>query len=184
MVGSSQKCVGQKCGNEAAVHTLSAIYEEESMDGILLVDASNAFNCLNRKAALANINNLCPALGTVLTNTYRSEQKLFIDGECIPSREGTTQGDPLYAMATLPLIQSLQREAEVEQILFADESAAGGNVNELQNWWNRIVQKGPAFGYYVNPKKTWLVVKEDQCENAVKCFEDTDVQSPQVAKDT
>ena len=101
-------CVGQKCGNEAAVHTLSAIYEEESTDGVLLVDASNAFNCLNRRVALANINNLCPALVTVLTNTYRSEHKFFIDGECIPSREGTTQGDPLtmamYAMATLPLI--------------------------------------------------------------------------------
>ena len=67
----------------------------------------------------------------------------------------------------------------MEQILFADESAAGGNVNELQNWWNWIVKKGPAcpaFGYYVNLKKTWLVVKEDQYENAVKCFEDTDVQ--------
>ena len=118
VVGSSQMCIGQKCGNEAAVHALSAIYEEESMDGVLLVDAFNAFNCLNRKAALANVNNLCPALGTVLKNTYRSEPKLFIDGECIPSREGTTQGDPLtvamYAMATLPLIQSLQREVEVD----------------------------------------------------------------------
>ena len=87
-------------------------------------------------------------------------------------------------MAMLPLIQSLQREAEVEQIWFADDSAAGGNVNDLQSWWNRIVKKSPAFGYYVNSKKTWLVGKEDQYENAVKCFEDTDVQSPQVAKDT
>ena len=129
-------CVGQKCGNKAAIHALGAIYEEDTTDGVLLVNASIAFNCLNRKAALANINNLCPALGTVLTNTYRSEPKLFIGGECIPSREGTTQGDPLamamYAMATLPLIQSLHREAEVEQIWFADDSAAGGNVNVLR----------------------------------------------------
>ena len=155
MVGSSQKCVGQKCGNEAAVHTLSAIYEEESMDGILLVDASNAFNCLNRKAALANINNLCPALGTVLTNTYRSEQKLFIDGECIPSREGTTQGDPLtmamYAMATLPLIQSLQREAEVEQILFADESAAGGECERTPKLVESDCSKRPSFWILCQP---------------------------------
>ena len=47
-------CIGQKCGNEAAVHALSAFYEGESTDGVLL--ESNAFNCLNRKAALANIN--------------------------------------------------------------------------------------------------------------------------------
>ena len=95
VIGSSQMCVGQKCGIEAAVRALSAIYDEELVNGVLLVDASNTFNCLNRKAALANINNPCPALGTLLTNTYRSEQKLFIDSECIPSREGTTQGDPL-----------------------------------------------------------------------------------------
>ena len=36
--------------------------------------------------------------------------------------------------------------------------------------------KGPAFEYKVNPAKTWLVVKEDHYEDAVKCFEDTDVQ--------
>ena len=38
-----------------------------------------------------------------------------------------------------------------------------------------MLKNGLAFGYYVNPK-TWLVVKEDQYENAVKCFEDTDAQ--------
>ena len=97
-----------------------------------------------------------------------------------PPRERTTQGDPLamamYAMAMLPLIQSLQRVAEVEQIWFADDSAAGGGANELRSWWDGIVQKGQAFGYKVNPVKTWLVVKEDHYEDAVKCFEDTDVQ--------
>ena len=60
-----------------------------------------------------------------------------------------------------------QREVEVEQICFADDSAAVGNVNEVRNWWNRIVQKGPAFGLYVNPKKTWLVVKQTKSEFGV-----------------
>ena len=35
---------------------------------------------------------------------------------------------------------------------------------------------GPAFGYYVNPMKTWLVMKEDKYDDAVKHFEDTGVQ--------
>ena len=180
IVGSYQLCAGQKSGNEAAVHALNEIYDEDSTDAVLLVDTSNAFNRLNRKAALANINNLCPALGTVLTNTYRSQPKLFIEGECILSREGITQGDPLamvmYAVATLPLIKTLQREAEVEQIWFADDSAAGGDINQLRRWWNVIVQRGPAFGYYVNSAKTSLIVKEDHLEDARKCFEDTEIQ--------
>ena len=32
---------------------------------------------------------------------------------------------------------------------------------------------GPAFGYYVNPMKTWLVVKDD---DAMKHFEEAGVQ--------
>ena len=89
----------------------------------------------------------------------------------------------MYAKATLPLIQSLQQEVEVEQIWFADDSALGGMwTNSIIGGIRLHVQKGPALGYYANPKKTWLVLKEDQHENAVKCFEDTDVRSPQVCK--
>ena len=88
VVGSPQMCVGQKCGNKAAVHALSAIYEEGSTDGVLLVDASsNAFNCLNRKAALANINDLCPALGTELTNIVQNRNYLLMVNAFHPGRE-------------------------------------------------------------------------------------------------
>ena len=38
-----------------------------------------------------------------------------------------------------------------------------------------IVQRGPAFGYYVNPSKTYLVVKQNRYEEAVNVFEDTGV---------
>ena len=46
-------------------------------------------------------------------NTYRHTAPLFIDGEAIPSPEGTTQGDPLamciYGIATIPLIRKLPK---------------------------------------------------------------------------
>ena len=76
VIGPSQWCVGQKSGSEAAVHALDDIFNGDSTDGVLLVDAFKAFNCLNRKAALVNTMNLCSALGTVLVNTYRSEPNL------------------------------------------------------------------------------------------------------------
>ena len=85
--GSSQLCAGQKGDSEAAIHALN--------EGVLMVDASNAFNCLDRRAALVNTQHICPTLGIVLANTYRMEPSLFIDGECILSREGTTQGHGL-----------------------------------------------------------------------------------------
>ena len=74
------------------------IFENDDTDAVLLVDASNAFNSLNRAVALHNTRILCPSLGTIAVNTYRAAGNLFIDGETLYSYEGTTQGDPL-AMA-------------------------------------------------------------------------------------
>ena len=75
------------------------------------IDATNAFNSLNSQTALYNIRRFCPALATILINTYRVPTELFIDEDRMLSREGTTQGDPLampmYALATVPLINRL-----------------------------------------------------------------------------
>ena len=76
---------------------------------LLLVDASNAFNALNRLVALHKIRRLCPPFATVLINTYRAPTELFVDGDVLYSCEGTTQGDPLamsmYALAAVPIIK-------------------------------------------------------------------------------
>lgn len=53
--GSQQLCAGQKAGCEAAVHAMRNVFEDPATEGVLLVDASNAFNNLNRKVALHNI---------------------------------------------------------------------------------------------------------------------------------
>ena len=59
--GSLQLCTGQRAGCEAAAHAMNKIFAEEETDGVLLVDASNAFNSLNRKSLLNNIQYLCPS---------------------------------------------------------------------------------------------------------------------------
>ena len=84
--GPLQVCAGQEGGCEAAIHAMREI----------LVDASNAFNTINRHAALHNIKSICPPLFQILANTYRVPISCIIcgDGE-ISSSEDTTQGDPL-----------------------------------------------------------------------------------------
>ena len=65
---------GVKGGAEAAIHAMKQIYELESTDAVILVDAANAFNRLNPQAALHNMQYLCQAFAIVLINTYRSHQ--------------------------------------------------------------------------------------------------------------
>ena len=90
--GAMQVCAGQKSGGEAAIHAMRNIFEADETDAALLVDASNAFNSLNRAAALNNIRVLCPLIATYVTNTYRVPTRLFVvGGGELKSAEGTTQ---------------------------------------------------------------------------------------------
>ena len=78
--GSLQLCAGQNSGSEAAIHAMHAIFEADETDGVLLIDASNTFNALNRQAALHNIRVECPIIATYAINTYRLSARLFITG--------------------------------------------------------------------------------------------------------
>jgi hypothetical protein len=113
--GSLQLYADQEAACESGILSMKSLFEDSETEAIILVDASNAFNSLNREVASRNIQILCPAIAPVLINTYRKPSKLFIDGEYILSQEGTTQGDPLamamYAIATMPLIRKLKSEA-------------------------------------------------------------------------
>ena len=50
-VGNLQTCGGQQAGVEAAIHAMHNVYSEDKCEAILLVDATNAFNSLNREVA-------------------------------------------------------------------------------------------------------------------------------------
>ena len=92
--GPLQLCAGQDGGCEAAVHAMRKIFQTPETEAMLLID-TNAFNSLNRKAALHNINVICPTLAQILINTYQAPVRLFVTGSGeIASTEGTTQGDP------------------------------------------------------------------------------------------
>ena len=83
-----QACAGCEGGCETAVHAVRQLYHNPSSQAVLLVDASNAFNSVNRQAALHNILRLCPPLARILINTYQS---LIIPGSGgLVSTEGTT----------------------------------------------------------------------------------------------
>ena len=156
--GSMQTCAGHKSGSEVAVHAMRSIFDADDTDAVLLIDASNAFNSLNRAAALHNITVLCPSIATYAINTYRRHARLFImGGKELQSAEGTTQGDPvamsLYAVSLQPLIVQLQASSSAKQCWFADDATGSGTLENVMRWWDKLSSSGPALGYFPNAKK-------------------------------
>ena len=81
--GSLQLCGGQDFGIEAAIHAMHQVYAHEETEGVIMADAANAFNNLNRNVAIRNIHHQCPSLAAVVINSYRRPSNLYVAGECI-----------------------------------------------------------------------------------------------------
>ena len=53
--GVTQVCAGHRAGCEAVIHALRQVFSSLEAEAVLLVDAGNAFNRLNRAVALHGI---------------------------------------------------------------------------------------------------------------------------------
>lgn len=180
--GSLQLCAGQQAGCEAAVHAMNEIFHEEAIDAIILVDASNAFNSLNRNVFIHNIKILCPPMARYVINCYKNRSRLFIiGGKELASDEGTTQGDPFamptYGIGLTPLLDMLKEIPliEIKQAAFADDLAGGGSLDALKQWWDKINIIGPLYGYFPKASKSWIIVKDEKYEDATNVFMNCDV---------
>ena len=126
---------------------------------------------------MRNAQVLCPSLARILINTYWDDSPLFIDHETIYSQKGATQEDPLamhmFAIGTLPLIRKLPNS--VQHIWFADDATAGGQLDHLRTWWDSAQELGPDFGYFSNPEKSWLIVREEDLPQAKNAFSGTGI---------
>ena len=74
----------------------------------------------------------------------------------------------IQTIHSLPLIRWL--DGLCKQIWYADDSAAIGTVEQLLAWWNRLSAEGPAFDYFPNPSKTWIMTKQSHFDKASNMF--------------
>ena len=170
--GPLQTCAGLKAGIDASIHSMRNIFQDDSTEAILLVDAENAFNNLNRQAALHNIRELCPSFYRYLANTYQLPARMIVNdqhgnNENILSDEGSTQGDVtamgMYAIGTKPLVDTLGEAVDpkaCKQVWYADDSGSAGKIVEMKKWWDVLNREGPKYGYFPKPSKTILIVKD------------------------
>ena len=186
-VGNLQVCAGQRAGCEAAIHAMREIYENTECEAVMLVDATNAFNTLNRKATIHNIRVKCPSFAKYIENSYKEPAQLFICDrntnrcEKITSEEGTTQGDPvamaMYAIGLSKLQSKINYvNTEVKQVAYADDLAGAGNIKKLRKWWDLVLKHGPPQGYLPNASKSVLIVKPEHFQEATETFIHTGVR--------
>ena len=154
---------------------MNSIFSADETDAVLITDATNAFNMLNRAAILHNISIQCPTIATFVINTYRLPVRLFVTGGQEPkSSEGTTQGDPLsmsiYGMSLIPFMLALQNTSNAKQCWLADDASGAGFIKDVFKWWQSLEKMGPMFGYHPNAIKCWLIVKPNKYEEAMEAF--------------
>ena len=125
---------------------------------------------------------LWPCCSCFVFNTYQCWGTLLVSGsiEFLFSKEGVTQGDPLsmflYAVGTLPLIQSLKDPTLCTQLWYTDDAAACCDLCSVRKWFNKLLELGPKFEYYPNPEKCYLVVDNSFVDAAKLYFDDLGVQ--------
>ena len=109
---------------------------------VLLVDAENAFNSINKNVMIHNISVVCPEISTYVSNGYQSTARLFvIGGKQTLSKERTTQGEPTsmgtYAPGVIPLLHFLHQsilinEHRSKEVTFADDLTVAGKIEEIK----------------------------------------------------
>ena len=141
--------------------------------GVLLVDARNGFNELNRKCMLWTIRHLWPSAARFSYNLYR-HQAILVVRRCpdtatfLLSREGVTQGCPLamvhYGLALVPLARRIRDATTGGNLIgYADDKSFVGTASQIDSAMQLLLQHGPPRGYFPEPDKSTLICRpQDQ----------------------
>jgi hypothetical protein len=185
--GADQLCSGLEAGIEGAIHAGQWMWDQHSEEenwGFLLVDAHNAFNQVNRTAMLWVVRHEWPSGCRFVFNSYQHWATLIIRSShgadfmiFLLSREEVTQGGPLavvaFGLAVMPLTRQLKREVhQVHQAWYANDAAAAADFTSIKIFMERLIELGPAYGYFPEALKSILVVSEANKAAAEVYFRD------------
>ena len=95
------------------------------------------------------------------------------------------QGDPvampIYALSVILLIlmvleiTNTNTNSDAIMVAYADDFSVAGSILSLKDWWDTLCELGLKFGYFPDPKKSWLIVKFDCFDKAVHVINDTKI---------
>ena len=71
----------------------------------------------------------------------------------------------------MPLIQKLKNTTKYVQEWYADDPSSLRKLTSLKKWLEILQKEGPAFGYFPEPTKSYLIVDEGYISQAKTLFE-------------
>ena len=132
----------------------------------LLLDFSNAFNCIDCARMFEEMRARIPSMAAWLECCYGAQSPLHLGDHTLLSCCGVQQGDPLgplgFALALHHIVEKIK--LEVPNMLinawYLDDGSLCGSLEDLVKALNIIEEDGPARGFFVNRSKSTLHSRE------------------------
>ena len=153
------------------------IFQKPESKAVLLVDATNAFNALNRLASLHNISVSCPTLAQILINTYTAPIRMIIPWNYTvlqvlllqkPSRSSKSSDHATHLKRRLDLwkkgdIEPLSQEGRYIQNRLHKTLGSAGDDEAISRIFCKLMMEGKVQGAlrYHSRLTTGGVLKQD-----------------------
>ena len=176
-------------GMEIIIHTMSAVLQNDTGLDLLVSDATNGFNVLNRMRALEIIMTSYPSMYPFIRDMYLESPKLFFnmrhDGvKQLVMEMGVQQGDVmstlLYSITMLELHKSMQRVVKNggKAAAFVDDTFTAGRFDEITQVIDILNgDLASDSGYQLNSEKCMVLMGKVGDEHEVKRRHDMYVQT-------
>ena len=175
----TQVGVQTKAGCEAVTHTTRQWTQTVCDDPdrvLVLLDLSNAFNCVSRGAVLSAVRRHFPWMTPWADTCYRHDSNLLVGSSRIRSRRGVQQGDPLgpslFSLAVHPCVIEATRVSEAQfpleldyKAFFLDDGTIAGKAQAVQLFLDSLERLFLEIGLEIARNKTKVILACSAVQN-------------------
>ena len=169
--------VGAQLGADSAVHSVRQWCERHAADAgkvVLKLDFENAFNCVDRGAALRELRGHFPSLSRWAQWCYGQHSSLYFGRWDVASQTGVQQGDPigplLFACCIHPLVLRLDRvfreglhaDPHGLCLFYLDDGMLCGEAGAVAECLRLVAAEGGQLGLRLKLSKCELIVPAGQ----------------------